>query len=86
MANATSPADRRDTLMAKPDPIIMPVANSILMARLCEIEGFQALFIGSIFTPWAIVWGGIPVALAVTIWFWPRRRETRENLALEKRP
>src|SRR5262245_5961822 len=34
-------------LMAKPDPIVMPVANSVLMARLCEMEGFQALFIGS---------------------------------------
>jgi cytochrome c oxidase subunit 1 len=44
------------------------------------------MFIGSIFTPWAIVWGGIPVTLAVTIWFWPKRRETLENLAVEKRP
>lgn len=34
-------------LMAKPDPLIMPVANSVLMARLCEMEGFQALFVGS---------------------------------------
>ena len=34
-------------LMAKPDPLVMPVANSVLMARLCEMEGFQALFIGS---------------------------------------
>jgi cytochrome c oxidase subunit 1 len=31
------------------------------------------LFIGSIFTPWAVVWGAIPVAAATTIWFWPKR-------------
>lgn len=42
----TKPAQFR-ALMAKPDPLIMPVANSIQMARLCEMEGFQALFIGS---------------------------------------
>jgi methylisocitrate lyase len=43
---ATRPAQFR-ALMAKPDALIMPVANSIQMARLCEMEGFQALFIGS---------------------------------------
>ncbi|MDR6477005.1 cytochrome c oxidase subunit 1 [Paraburkholderia graminis] len=44
------------------------------------------LFIGSIFTPWAVVWGTVPVAIAMTAWFWPRRRETDQHLALEKRP
>ncbi len=43
----TTRAAQFRALMAKPDPIIMPVANSIQMARLCEMEGFQALFIGS---------------------------------------
>jgi hypothetical protein len=27
--------------------------------------------IGSIFTPWAVVWGSIPVAIAIIFWFWP---------------
>ncbi|NVM77200.1 cytochrome c oxidase subunit 1 [Duganella sp. SG902] len=31
------------------------------------------LFIGSIYTPWAVVWGAVPVAIACTAWFWPRR-------------
>src|SRR5262245_16466621 len=44
---AASKAAQFRALMAKPDPIVMPVANSVLMARLCELEGFQALFIGS---------------------------------------
>jgi cytochrome c oxidase subunit I+III len=44
------------------------------------------LFIGSIFTPWAIVWGSVPVAIALIFWFWPRRDETAAELALEKRP
>ncbi|HEY0884069.1 MAG TPA: cbb3-type cytochrome c oxidase subunit I, partial [Ramlibacter sp.] len=44
------------------------------------------LFVGSIFTPWAVVWGSIPIAVALIAWFWPRRHETAEELALEKRP
>jgi cytochrome c oxidase subunit I+III len=44
------------------------------------------LFIGSIFTPWAIVWGSIPVAIALIFWFWPRPRDAAQELALEKRP
>jgi cytochrome c oxidase subunit I+III len=31
------------------------------------------LFVGSIFTPWAVVWAAIPVAIATTAWFWPGR-------------
>ena len=44
-----------------------------------------ALFVGSVFTPWAVVWGTIPVGIALTIWFWPRKPETAVDLALEKR-
>jgi len=33
----------------------------------------SALFVGSIFTPWALVWGAVPVGAALTIWFWPTR-------------
>jgi cytochrome c oxidase subunit I len=28
--------------------------------------------LASIFTPWAIVWGLLPVGAALTIWFWPK--------------
>jgi cytochrome c oxidase subunit 1 len=30
------------------------------------------MFIWSIFTPWAVVWGSIPVLVALIGWFWPR--------------
>jgi cytochrome c oxidase subunit 1 len=29
-------------------------------------------FVGSIFTPWAVVWGGALVAAALVGWFWPK--------------
>jgi cytochrome c oxidase subunit I+III len=41
-------------------------------------------FVGSIFTPWAVVWGSVPVAIALIAWFWPDHREAAEELALEK--
>ncbi len=31
------------------------------------------MFVGSIFTPWALVWGAIPLAITATGWFWPNR-------------
>ncbi|MGZ2488089.1 cytochrome c oxidase subunit I [Rhizobium pisi] len=31
-----------------------------------------AMLIWSIFTPWAVVWGSIPVAIALVGWFWPK--------------
>jgi cytochrome c oxidase subunit I len=30
------------------------------------------LFIGSIFTPWAVVYGAVPVFVAMVGWFWPK--------------
>jgi cytochrome c oxidase subunit I len=32
----------------------------------------SVMLIGSIFTPWAVLWGMIPVAIALTLWFWPK--------------
>jgi len=30
------------------------------------------MFTGSIFTPWAVVWGTALMALSLILWFWPR--------------
>jgi cytochrome c oxidase subunit I len=45
-----------------PVPSIWPLIAAILTALL---------FIGSIFTPWAVVWGVPPLAAALIAWFWP---------------
>jgi cytochrome c oxidase subunit I len=42
-----------------------------------------ALFVGSIFTPWAVAWGSIPVAIALIIWFWPKSGEPSEEPVIE---
>jgi cytochrome c oxidase subunit 1 len=44
------------------------------------------LFVGSIFTPWAVVWGAVPVAIAATFWFWPKRAMTRRRVESELLP
>jgi hypothetical protein len=30
-----------------------------------------ALLLGSILTPWAVVWGAVPVTIVLIGWFWP---------------
>ena len=46
-----------------PKPTIWPFIAALTVT---------VMFVGSIFTPWAVVWGAIPVAIALTIWFWPK--------------
>jgi len=66
-----------DHRLVFPNPTLWPFVSAIAVS---------IMFLGSIFTPWAIVWGGIPVAVVVTAWFWPKREETDEAIAIEKRP
>jgi len=44
------------------------------------------LFVGSIFTPWAVVWASVPVAIAATAWFWPKREVARRRVETELQP
>ena len=47
-----------------PEPSLWPLISALAVS---------VLFVGSIFTPWALVWGAVPVTLAATGWFWPKR-------------
>jgi cytochrome c oxidase subunit 1 len=47
-----------------PEPSIWPFLTAIAVS---------GLFIGSIFTPWAVVWGAIPSFIAMVVWFWPKK-------------
>ena len=46
-----------------PKPSIWPLISALALT---------GMLVGSIFTPWAVLWGSIPVAIAVTAWFWPK--------------
>jgi cytochrome c oxidase subunit 1 len=52
---------------------------------LCAVT-VTILFVGSIFSPWAVVWAALPVGITATIWFWPKRRTTAQRVASEMRP
>ena len=47
---------------SSPEPSIWPLFAAIAVG---------GTFLGSIFTPWAVVWGSIPVAITLIGWFWP---------------
>jgi hypothetical protein len=53
-----------------PEPTVWP-----LLAALAT----TALFIGSIFTPWAVVWGAGPLAATLIGWFWPKKKQAEEH-------
>jgi hypothetical protein len=53
------PDVREPSAQPSPWPFISSVAISVM-------------FIGSIFSPWAVVVGAIPATVAMTAWFWPK--------------
>jgi heme/copper-type cytochrome/quinol oxidase subunit 1 len=74
----TKPLDAEpDHLTLFPYPTIWPFLAALAVT---------GLFIGSIFTPWAVVWGAIPVAITLTAWFWPRFSEALREREVERWP
>ncbi|MDQ0624804.1 MULTISPECIES: cytochrome c oxidase subunit I [Paraburkholderia] len=66
-----------DLRLLFPSPSIWPFISAVATT---------VLFIGSIFSPWAVVWGSVPVIVAMIGWFWPNRGQNRRALQLEQRP
>ena len=58
-----------------PKPSIWPFISSLTVT---------ALFIASIFTPWGVSIGAIPVAIALTAWFWTNAQTRKERQSREK--
>ncbi len=53
-----------DNRQKSPKPSLWPLISALAVT---------ILFVGSIFTPWALVWGAVPVAITAIGWFWPDR-------------
>ncbi|WP_214474971.1 cytochrome c oxidase subunit I [Mesorhizobium sp. dw_380] len=49
----------------------VPSADNSIWPLLSAIAVGGA-FLGSIYTPWAVVWGAIPVSIGFICWFWPK--------------
>jgi cytochrome c oxidase subunit 1 len=60
-----------------PSPGIWPFIAALAVA---------GWLIWSIFSVQGALWGMIPPTIAFIAWFWPRKKENDEHLALEKRP
>jgi heme/copper-type cytochrome/quinol oxidase subunit 1 len=60
-----------------PDASIWPFITAVAIT---------GLFIGSIFTPWAVPIGAGPVAVGLLGWLWPTEKDHQEQLVLEERP
>jgi hypothetical protein len=65
---------RPDLREPSPKPNIWP-----FLAALAT----TAMFIGSIFTPWAVLWLSIPIAITLIIWFSPNRLEPTPEPVIE---
>jgi len=62
----TTPIEARpDYRQKSPSPSIWPLLTALTVS---------AMFVGSIFTPWALVWGALPIGATVTGWFWPKKQ------------
>jgi cytochrome c oxidase subunit 1 len=67
--------DRRELIVstlvdARPEARESSPRNSIW--PLWTAIATSVMLIWSIFSPWAVVWGSIPVAIALIGWFWPK--------------
>jgi cytochrome c oxidase subunit 1 len=59
-----------DHRKAFPEPSIWPFFAAVAAS---------VMFVASIFTPWGVVYGSIPIAVALIGWVWPRGRGKRPN-------
>jgi cytochrome c oxidase subunit I+III len=66
-----------DHIANDPPPTIWPFVSAIAVT---------GMFIGTIFTPWALIWGSIPVAIGLIGWFWPKAEEARKEREVERKP
>jgi cytochrome c oxidase subunit I+III len=66
-----------DHVATDPSPTIWPFLSALATT---------GLFVASIFTPWGLVWGAIPVAVTLIGWFWPKRSEAEIERRIEIKP
>ncbi|MDK4715322.1 cytochrome c oxidase subunit I [Rhizobium sp. CNPSo 4039] len=74
--------DRRELIVssvveAQPEASESSPGNSIwpLLAALAT----TVMLIWSIFSPWAVIWGSIPIGITLTGWFWPKQTPEDES-------
>jgi len=59
---------RPEVRESSPNPTFWPLLTAVCVS---------VMFVWSIFNEWAVVWGSIPPAIALTGWFWPKPSHRR---------
>jgi cytochrome c oxidase subunit 1 len=59
------------TVVAAAPDLREPVAEASLWPFIASCAT-AVLFVSSIFSPWAVVVGSVPAAIALIAWFWPK--------------
>ncbi|HEX2255958.1 MAG TPA: cbb3-type cytochrome c oxidase subunit I, partial [Afifellaceae bacterium] len=59
-----------DLRESSPEPSIWPLLAALALG---------GTFIGAIFTPWAVLWGSLPIAVTLIGWFWPKGTKEDEE-------
>ena len=66
--------DRRElivTTVVQGQPEVREVSPAPSIWPLLAAIATTIMLVWSIFTPWAVVWGSIPIAVTLIGWFWP---------------
>jgi cytochrome c oxidase subunit 1 len=74
--------DRREVLISsavEAQPEAREPSQQNCIWPLWTAVATSVMLIWSIFTPWAVVWGSIPVAIALIGWFWPKGTKEDET-------
>jgi len=74
MLLTTVVAARPDLREPVPEPSIWPFVSAVAVT---------VLFVCSIFSPWAVVFGTVPLAIALIAWFWPKSMEPTPEPVIE---
>ena len=72
--------DRREVLITSvvdAVPLYRQKSAAPSLWPLIAALAVTVMFIGSIFTPWAVSWGAIPIGISLAAWFWPTRPRSR---------
>jgi cytochrome c oxidase subunit I+III len=75
-------ADRRElivTTMTQAEPQLLESSPQISMWPFVAAMATSLTLLGSIFTGWAVIGGTLPIAVALTLWFWPKGEKEDES-------
>jgi len=66
------------TVVAAEPDLREPVPEASLWPFVAALAT-GVLFVSSIFSPWAVAVGAVPVAIALTAWFWPKQHQRQSE-------